>query len=147
MDAFAAEQGQRDGERGVRRRNGAGDADQADLEGVIEREAGHCVEEASDGGEGPRRPTGRDGVRKPTSEPQIEAEGREAEKLHEHQRAECADAARGETGGEIRYTPAECRRYSEEDFQMDFSKRRATDAADAEERFFDFVRRGGLPSE
>jgi hypothetical protein len=57
-----------------------------------------------------------------------------AEELHDDERAEGADAARGEAGGEVRHTPAECRRYSEKDVQRRLDCRGVVPRAKA--RFF-----------
>lgn len=117
VDAFAACDRERNGERRIGGGDRAGDADGADFEGMIEREPRNSVDHASDGGEEPGRPTGSEAAREATGQPENNAERGEAEELHDDERAERADAARGEARGKIRHTPAESRRYSEDDIQ------------------------------
>src|SRR5579862_3320145 len=93
VDAFAAEERESDGESRIGGRDGAGDADQAHFEGAVEAEAGDGVDQAGDDGESPRMPAGSDGAMESAGEPEKEAERGGTEELHDHQRAEGADAA------------------------------------------------------
>src|SRR5580658_5376517 len=117
VDAFAACDRERDGEGRVGRGDRAGDADGSNFERAIETEPRKGIDHAGDGGEEPGCPARWKAPREASGEPEESAEGGKAKELNDHERAEGADAPRGKARGKIRHTPAECRRYSEDDVQ------------------------------